>query len=393
MRRAVLLTALVLAVALGGGGCASDDDASERDSKAPGKTLAVYASLPTLGSAAAAGRAVDLGMRRALADAGGRAGGRSIRLVILPSTRPGDERWDPGTVEANAERAVDDPRAIAYLGELSQGGSAVSLPVTNRAMLLQVSPADGLTSLTRTPTGRQRSGPDRYYAEGEHSFVRLVPPDLMPAREIARRVTASPAPRLAMLHGEGIEDRELDGMVAALVDAQGVTPVIHDVIPEDLELLTDLVSEVVAARPSSVVLSATGSRASAVLAALARRAPSVPVYGGPTLALDAPSGAIPPEATAFTGVLSGEERPPAGRRLLATLARQSDRPVRPEALLGYEAMRLVLDAIEAAGPDRQAVARAALDPRERRGPLGRYSVLAWGDIDGPGISSRSLGAR
>ena len=43
----------------------------------------------------------------------------------MSSTRPVDQTWDPGTVEAGAERAVDDPTAIAYLGELDLGASAV----------------------------------------------------------------------------------------------------------------------------------------------------------------------------------------------------------------------------------------------------------------------------
>ena len=79
--------------------------------------------------------------------------------MTVPSNRPGDQDWDPGTVEANAKRAADDPRTIAYVGELDRGASAVSVPRTNHADLLQVSPLDGLTSLTRRPPGRPRAGP------------------------------------------------------------------------------------------------------------------------------------------------------------------------------------------------------------------------------------------
>ena len=122
------------------------------------------------------------GARLALRDAGGRAGGRRLRLVELPSTEPGDPDWDPGLVEANAKRAADDPRSIAYVGEVDRGASAVSVPRTNRAELLQVSPLDGLTSLTRSPPGRPRAGPERYYPDERRSFVRLVPPDARIAR-------------------------------------------------------------------------------------------------------------------------------------------------------------------------------------------------------------------
>jgi branched-chain amino acid transport system substrate-binding protein len=61
-------------------------------------------------------------------------------------------------VAANAKRAADDPTAMAYLGELDYGATAVSLPITNNAGVLQVSPGDGLTSLTeRAPAARARA--------------------------------------------------------------------------------------------------------------------------------------------------------------------------------------------------------------------------------------------
>jgi len=71
-----------------------------------------------------------------------------------------------------------------------------------------------------------------------------------------------------------------------------------------------------------------------------------------------------------------------GRAVLRRLRLQSGSPVAPEALYGYDAMQLVLDAIRAAGRhagDRAAVARAALQPRVRRSVLGDYRVEASGD--------------
>ena len=134
-------------------------DASNEPRRVKGDSATVYVSVPRTGVAAPAGRAVEAGARLALADAGGRAGELGIRMRTLSSTEPGGEVWKPEVVNANADRAVEDPRAIAYLGELGFGGTAVSLPVTNAGSLLQVSPTDGLTSLTRVPPGRPRSDP------------------------------------------------------------------------------------------------------------------------------------------------------------------------------------------------------------------------------------------
>ena len=53
------------------------------------------------------------------------------------------------------------------------------MPVTNDAGLLQVSPFDSLTSLTRAPPGRAgRGAPERYYPTGQRTFLRLTPNDL-----------------------------------------------------------------------------------------------------------------------------------------------------------------------------------------------------------------------
>jgi ABC-type branched-subunit amino acid transport system substrate-binding protein len=53
---------------------------------------------------------------------------------------------------------------------------------------------------------------------------------------------------------------------------------------------------------------------------------------------------------------------------------------RPEAVYGYEAMRVVLNAIAQAGPDRRGVIAAALAIRARHSKVGVYQVRATGDV-------------
>src|SRR4051794_24380141 len=152
------------------------------------------------GVAARAGRAAAAGQLRALADARGRAGRYRLRLVMLDSARPAAGPWDPGQLSANAGRAARDKSAIAYLGELDYGGSAVSVPITNAAGLLEVSPGDGLASLTRTPPGQlQRGGPARYYPTPPRSFLRLVPDDVRAAHALLDLADVARARRIALI--------------------------------------------------------------------------------------------------------------------------------------------------------------------------------------------------
>lgn len=342
-----------------------------------GDTLTIYSSAPAHGTSAAAGAAVQAGARQALTDAGGRAAGKRVRLVEISSTRPEDASWDPGTVEAGAERAVDDPTAIAYLGELDLGGSAVSLPVTNRAGLLQVSPADGLTSLTRSPPGRPRAGPERYYPEERRSFVRLVPTDLQVARAMLAEVPSAAA-GVAIVHTVGFAERELAGMLAFLLRRDKRPALLVEPARKGSDAPRALVDDLIEERPGAILLAAAETAAArAVLAELAARLPSVPVVASPPLAARRRRERVPASAEAITGVLPRRLQPPAGRRLLRSLGERE-----PEALYGYDAMRLVLDAIETGGPDRRKVVAAALRPRGMSGVTGRYAVRRDGAVAG-----------
>src|SRR3954465_9846172 len=119
-------------------GCGGGHETTAR--APPAGPLTVYVSVPRQGVERGAGKAVAAGARQALADARRRAGGREIRLVQLDAATPQGPSWDPAAGEANAKRAADDPTTIAYIGELDEGGSAVSVPVTNQAGVLQISP-------------------------------------------------------------------------------------------------------------------------------------------------------------------------------------------------------------------------------------------------------------
>ena len=125
----------------------------------------------------------------------------------------------------NADAAADDPSAIAYLGELDYGASAVSLPITNDAGLLQVSPGDGLTSLTQRPPGRPRAGPERYYPSGRRSFVRIGPTDLQEADYLLERASAAGATRIAVVFDRDIYGRELAAQIVARARRAGLEPV------------------------------------------------------------------------------------------------------------------------------------------------------------------------
>ena len=373
--------ALSLALLAGCGGSGSDDRAEPVQSK----TLAVYSSLPRSGGSQAVGDAVAAGQRLALADAGGRVGKHQIELVELDSAEPDERDWDPDRVAENVDDAADDPAAIAYLGELELGASAVSLPVTNDESILQLSPTDGLTSLT-IPQSGPGAGPERFYTEDARNFLRLVPPDSAQAGPLVAVARESGATRIAIAHDGGIFGRQLAGGVEQAALDQGVEVTSVERIEPDLDEAPDLAADLAEDRPEAVIyLGIGGDPVATILAAM-----TDPVIAGTPLIGAAPLAtpdALPPGEPAqplpvVTPMLPARQYPAAGRRILARLADQEGSVPPVEALYGYESMRVVLQALRAAGKDatdRVAVIDAAREHGPEGSVIGRYRFDRRGD--------------
>lgn len=379
--KVVALCAAAAAVAAGLAGCFGEGSSPNVPAHVARGPLTVYSSLPARGVSAHGAREVGVGQELALDDARRRAGGRRVRLVRLDSTRPGSHgAWDPGAVNENAERAADDPRAVAYLGELDYGGSAVSVPITNDAGILQVSPGDGLTSLTSRPPENPRAGPERYYPTKRRTFVRLVPTDLALASDLVRRMLAEGLRSASVVTDRTIYGRELAGVIAERAQRGGLDVRAVADFPRDLTGVPDAATDVAEQHPGAVILTGVADRTTGpLLAAIHRRMPRAPVFGPAGLGARPLRGALP-RVSLLSPVRAMAGYPPRGRRVLRRLKRRLGAPAGAAALYGYESMRLALDAIDAGGPDRRRIVRAALTERSRSTVLGPLRVRASGDV-------------
>lgn len=374
--RTAALLALLLAGCSGGG---------DKGEKVPAGALTVYMSVPHSGIEARAGRTAADGAQLALADAHGRAGAREVRLVRLDDSGPGRPTWDPAAVEANAKRAAADPATIAYIGELDEGGSAISVPVTNDRDILQVSPLDGLTTLTRDQVGAPPgTGPARLYPSGRRSFVRLAPSDALQANELVRWAGEQGVRRLAIVQDDQVFSRALAQQAVVAADRAGITVTGLTEPRDDPKSFDEFALKVAQDRPDGVLYTGVGDpQAGALLSAIERRMPAARLFGSSALASASPPPAGLPPVQVLTPELPASEYGPRARRVLARLRVKRSPAPRTEALYGYEAMRLVLDAIAAAGggaADRGEVVRAGLEPRARNSVIGDYRVLASGDV-------------
>jgi branched-chain amino acid transport system substrate-binding protein len=383
------LVATLLLVALLAGGCGG---AKDHPPQVPERgALTIYSSLPRHGDSASVAAAVAAAQRLALADHGSRAGGRDVRLVELDSSKPQGVSWDPGLVEANAKRAADDASTIAYLGELDYGGSAVSVPVTSNKSILQVSPYDGLTSLTELQPGGPRSaGPERYYPSGQRTFVRLTPTDLAQAAVLVDWAREDGARRVAIVHDDRVFGRTLAAQLVYMADANrvpvtSVTEVDIAAMPERYaEIAKDIAGDDLAKRPDAVIYAGLADRtADPMLTAAKAALPRAKLYAASGVSSPNFNAGGTPEIHVVRPARPAAEYPRAGRRIVGRLKRALGGDPPTEALYGYESMRLVLDALDRAGPrsgDRAVVAREARRGDGDGGPLGPLELSRAGDV-------------
>jgi len=139
------------------------------------KIIKVYASWPMQGSMIPEGTAMLNAAKLALDEANNQAGGYQLQLVFLDDASPTTGSWD-GTIEANnAQKAIADPQALIYFGTYNSGASKISMPLTNKAGMVQISPAASYPGLTKK--GFAEGEPDIYRPTGKINWFRTYGAD------------------------------------------------------------------------------------------------------------------------------------------------------------------------------------------------------------------------
>jgi branched-chain amino acid transport system substrate-binding protein len=348
--------ALVAAMALSG--CfGAGETGSARDT-----FLTVYVSLPLHGQRAVAGRAAADGARLANASTAARVGGPSWRVVYLDDTENGD--WSLARSAANARRAAQDSTSIGYIGDLDSGATRASLPITNQAQIVQISPGSTAVDLTRLPPVGN-ADPEDYRPSGEQTFARVVPAD---------DVQAAAAALWAKRSGVGVVDSVNDGsefgktLERAFDQAAG---------REGLRLT--------ASKPGAIYFAGSAAGATPALGLIAGRNPRATIFGSDALIEPAflrSASRYAARLRLTSPFLDPSLLPAKGQRFIRAYRSRYGRRPDPAAAYGYESMSLLLDAIKRAGDrgdQRGAVIDEVLSTQNRDSVLGTYSIDGNGD--------------
>lgn len=388
-----LATVATLAVTVGVSGCGSSAGHTVAVTRIRGETLTIYVSAPLRGRSSVSGEAVVSGARLALAQVAGQIGRYRIAFKVLDDATVQRGGWDPGQTTINVRTAVLDPTTIGYVGEVNSGASAVSIPPLNRAGIPQVSPTSSAVGLTSSALGAFPGEPQKYYPTGVRTFARVVPNDSVQAVAQVRLQQSMGCTSTYVLN-----DGEVDGSDAARsfeVAAQAGHLRVAGVqtFPRDATSYKSLAAGVAHLAPGCVLISAdTESGAVPLTTALAAAMPLVRIFGTSGLAestfWNPDDGGIPLSVDAqvvlTAPTLALSSYPPSAHAFIAAYKRRFG-PPEPAAIFGYEAMSLLLSAIERATDDgtraamRSQVRAAIFDTRDRRSVLGTYSIDRNGD--------------
>src|SRR5499425_3498335 len=167
-------------------------------------------------------QAVDLAVKHY----GGAVGGFKIEVVNRDDASPTTGSWD-GTVEAEiAQKAVADADVMVYIGTYNSGAAKVSMPITNKAGLVQISPANTYPGLTKKGFGPGE--PEVYRPSGKVNYFRPFPADDIQGASAAAWAKCQGFKKVYILDDRQLYGKGIADVFAASAQKLGLQIVGHD---------------------------------------------------------------------------------------------------------------------------------------------------------------------
>lgn len=358
--------------------------------------IKIVSSLPRTGANKQQTDAIVNAIKMALDEVGSKVDGASIVYEDWDDASPERGFWDAGKESENANRAINDPDVMVYIGPYNSGAARVSIPILNNADLVMISPSNTYAGLTKPGKG-QPNEPAIFYPTGRRNYARVVPSDDVQGTVGAGWAKQLGASRVFILH-----DTELYGHAVAQSFAETAARIGLEVVggPEGVDPRAQeyqgLAGKIRAANPDLVYFGGlTDNNAG-------RLFKEIKTIVGENVKLMGPDGLYQQgfldeagDAANGTYVTFGALAPSrqAGKGAEWYRAYKVRFNAEPEvyAAYAYEATRVALDGIRRAGKkDRNAIREAVLATKDYEGILGRWSFDANGDTTLTAISGREV---
>jgi branched-chain amino acid transport system substrate-binding protein len=391
VRHVAALSCLLAASSFGLAACGSDDNDSGSSTGSSGassgsKSLTIYSSLPLQGDSRAQSLSVVNGEKLALEAAGNKVGDFSIKYVSLDDSTAAAGKWDPGATSGDARKAAQDKSTIGYLGEFNSGASAISIPILNEAGVLQISPSNTATGLTRA-LGADKGEPDKYYPSGKRTYGRVVPADHIQGAAQVSYQKDNGCTKSYLLNDKEVYGSGLVKNVVAAAKTQGLTIVGNTGIDPKAANYRSVATTIKATGADCVFFGGiTDNNGVQLFKDLHAAMPTAKLFGPDGVAETAFTSKLGSSVEKVTYItnptLDPKLYPASGQEFFKNYKAKFGADPEAYAIYGYEAMGVLLEAIKNAGAkgnDRQAVIDAFFKIKNRESVLGTYSIDENGD--------------
>jgi len=387
VRSLAVIGCLLVVAPAGLSACGDDDDGG--GGVTPSKNVTVYSSLPRQGSGREQTLDVESGIKLALQQAQNKAGPCTIRYRPLDDSTAQAGQWDPGATSANARRVSQDENSIALIGEFNSGASAISIPITNQAGILQVSPANTALELTKDAGPDDKGAPEKYYPTKERTYGRVVAADHIQGSAQAEWMKEEGVRRLFVL-----DDKQVYGVGVAKTTGDaaklnGIQVVGTDSIDPKAANYRSLAQKIKGTGADAVFYGGiTQNNAVQLYKDLGAALPNATLWGPDGVAESAFTNDLPKPVADRTYITVATINPkdygPKGQKFFDDFkAEYGKGNPQPYAIYGYEAMSVILDSMRRAGDqcnDRNAVIDQFFQTKNFDGVTGTFNIDKDGDV-------------
>jgi branched-chain amino acid transport system substrate-binding protein len=378
-RTAAIVSAISLAAALAGAAPAPRE----------GKTLKIVSSLPRTGSANAQTTSMVNGIRMAIEERGGEVDDFEIAYEDMDDASPQKGNWDPQVEATNAKKAIADPEVIGYIGTYNSGAAKVSMPMLNKAGLVMISPGNTHTGLTKPGMGEPNE-PAVYRPTGKINYFRVVPADDIQGAVACEFIRADlGAKKVFVLHDRELYGKGISDVFRKSAEASGMQVVGFEGIDPKASNYRSLVTKIRAAGAEAVFFGGTTqTNAAQVLKDLRAGGAKVPfvspdgTFERAFIEAAGKDNVTKEQGGVYItfGGLPSDQLTGLGADFVKRYKAKHGELPEAYAVYGYEAARVLLDAIDRAeSKDRASVIAAVAATKDFTGALGTWSFDANGD--------------